>query len=111
MEGIYIPIVMFITLGTVVIFIRKYMNDERMAMIEKGMNVGEFKGKDTNPTFYTLRLGLLLIGLGLGIICGGILAPMFPQEEVAYFSSIFIFGGIGLIVAYVLENKKRETLN
>lgn len=108
MPEVIIPVILFLTLGTVIIFLRKYSNDERMAMIDKGLNLGEFKGKDVNPTFYTLRFGLLLIGLGLGIICGGILQPMFPEPEVGYFSFIFMFGGFGLIVAYILENKKRE---
>jgi len=32
--------------------------------------------------------------------------PTFDLEEVAYFSMIFIFGGLGLGLAYLIEEKK-----
>jgi len=110
MEDLWIPIVMFISSAIVIIFVRKYMNDERLAMIDKGMNLGEFKGKELNPAFFTLRFGLLLIGAGMGILFGGILEGVFQDKEVGYFSSIFIFGGLGLITAYLIEQKKRASM-
>lgn len=114
MEGLIIPIVLFISAAIVTIYIRKYINDERMAMIDKGINIGEFKGKDRSqlPNFVTLRFALLLIGIGGGILMGGLFesANLFAEEEVGYFSSIFILGGVGLIISYLIEQRKREAL-
>ena len=114
MEGLIIPIVFFLSTAIVTIYIRKYINDERMAMIDKGVNLGEFKGKDRDrlPNFMTIRFALLLIGFGAGILAGGLFesAGLFSEEEVGYFSSIFIFGGVGLVISYLIEQRKRESL-
>lgn len=32
----------------------------------------------------------------------------FNMEEVAYFSMLFIFGGAGLAIAYVIESKRNK---
>ena len=46
--GVFIPIVAIIGGIIMIIFLRKYENDERMNMIEKGMNPGEItKTKNT----------------------------------------------------------------
>ena len=90
-----------------VIIIRKYISEERHAMIEKGVSPADFKlpkGK-SGRSFITLKFALLLVGLGLGLIVGSFLDMAFHIEEVAYFSMIFIFGGIGLGIAYVVESR------
>jgi hypothetical protein len=53
-----------------------------------------------------LKYGLFLIGIGAGILIGNILTATADFEpEVAYFSMVFLFGGIALVVSYFLARK------
>jgi hypothetical protein len=52
---------------------------------------------------------MLFVGVAIGILLGNILEYTTPlDEEVAYFSMIFLFGGAGLIINYFLEKKNEE---
>ena len=107
--GVMVPITLFLGLFTTLIFLRKYENDERMAMIEKGM---EPVTRKKSNGFGTLRFGLLAIGIGLGALIGFIILQIMgatTDEEVAgaiYPSTILIFGGAGLLLAYIINKKK-----
>jgi hypothetical protein len=102
--GVMLPII--ITLGAfiMVVYLRKFQNTERMLIIEKGLSPDMFKSVGTTPT--TIRWSLLLIGVGIGFLMGYWLDRTFDMEEVGYFSMLFIFGGIGLGLAYFIEEKK-----
>jgi hypothetical protein len=77
---------------------------ERLALLEKGVDSSYFLSKETS--FTTIKSGLFLVGIAVGILLGNILdAYTLLQEEVAYFSMIFLFGGISLIIGYFLEKK------
>jgi ABC-type Fe3+-siderophore transport system permease subunit len=81
-------------------------NKERLALIEKGASSELFKTKAVPGSAYrSFKLGLFLIGIALGIIAGYLLSEGGMQEEPAYFSMIFLFGGIGLIAAFFLQKK------
>ncbi len=104
--GILLPII--ITLGAFVMiaYLRKYENIERMAIIEKGLAPDLFqKERSSSPA---LRWSLLLVGVGFGSLMGYWLDSAFDMEEVAYFSMLFIFGGAGLGVSYLIEEKKNQ---
>jgi hypothetical protein len=105
--GVFIPIVAIVGGVIIVIYLRKYANDERMAMIEKGVDPTIFRSPkrfDTGP----LRASLLLVGAGIGLLLGHYLDVKFHMEAVAYFSMLFIFGGLGLGAAYLIEEKKQR---
>lgn len=104
--GVFIPIIAIISAIVMIIYLRKYENDERMAMIEKGVDPALFNLKKQRSTSLPLRFSLLLIGVGLGLFIGYFLDVHFGMEEVAYFSMLFICGGIGLGLAYIIEEKK-----
>jgi hypothetical protein len=81
---------------------------ERMAMLEKGVDASVFFSKKTSSNEYALKYGLLLIGVALGILVGNLLAasaPFAEAEEAAYFSMIFLFGGVALLVNYFIARK------
>jgi hypothetical protein len=105
--GVFIPIIFLIGGVIVIIYLRKYANQERMAMIEKGVDPSVFAAKNRNDSG-ALRASLLLIGAGVGLLLGYFMDRQFYMEEVAYFSMLFICGGLGLGTAYLIEEKKRK---
>ncbi len=80
---------------------------ERMALLEKGVEPSFFISKKTSST--TLKFGMLLVGVAIGLLLGNILAKTHMlDEETAYFSMTFLFGGAGLIINYFIEKKNQE---
>ena len=113
-ENVIVPIfgillALFTTLGffVMIVYLRKFSNVERMSAIEKGVSLELYKGE--RSSFFALRLALLLIGAGIGFLMGYWLDRTFDMEEVGYFSMLFIFGGIGLGLSYLVEEKKNKT--
>lgn len=80
------------------------------------------EGQSFQNQFLSLRIGSLLIGLGLGLLVGFLISQLvfgnlsnvtFDQgqsQSVVYGASILLFGGIGLIAGFItermLKNKK-----
>ena len=120
MEGILVPISLFLGAFAMVFGIRYLSNKEKMAMIERGIDPGV--SKSTPKPFLSLKFGLLLVGFGLGLLValftvrGVFGSEMTHAEEgqsvAIYFGCIGIFGGLGLIVSYIIEKKwlDRETI-
>jgi hypothetical protein len=100
--GVMIPIIAIVGLFTMIVYLRKYENQERMAMIDKGVDPQLFNIKKLRNTFGPLRASLLLIGGGVGLF----LDQAFYMEEVGYFSMLFIFGGLGLGASYLIEERR-----
>jgi hypothetical protein len=105
--GVMIPIIAIIGLVIMIIYLRKYENEERMAMIDKGIDPSVFvkKARDSSGA---LRASLLLIGGGLGLLLGYFLDDRFDMEAVGYFSMLLICGGSGLGAAYIIEERKNK---
>lgn len=93
-----------------VVYLRRFSNQEKMAMIEKGMSPGDYK-MQPRYSAASLRASLLLIGGGLGLLFGYFLDEQFRMEEVGYFSMLFVFGGVGLGLSYLIEEKKSKEEN
>lgn len=76
-------------------------------MIERGINPKE--GQSAPKPFLSLKAGLLLVGLGLGLLIAlfTVIATKLNEDEGAavYFGCVLIFGGLGLIVSYIIEKK------
>ena len=104
--GIMLPIIIALGAFVMMVYIRKYDNIERMAIIDKGLSPDLFKKE--RSTSGALRASLMLMGAGMGLLMGYWLDRAFDMEEVAYFSMIFIFGGLGLGLAYLIEEKKQK---
>ena len=105
--AVLIPIFIVGFIVTMIIFLRRFENQEKMALIAKGIDPGPyFKKKESSNGL--LRGGLLLMGGGLGLIWGYLLDLYTGIGEVAYFSMLFLMGGIGLALAYFFEEQKRK---
>ena len=83
-----------------------HRNRERMALIEKGLDVSMLESTKRNNSLNSLKFGILLIGLAVGILVGNILdINHLLYEEVAYFSMIFLFGGLALLAFYAIAKR------
>ena len=119
MEAILVPLTFFIGTFAMVFGIRYLSNKEKMAMIERGIDPGV--NKATPKPFLSLKFGLLLVGLGLGLLValftvrGVFGSEMTHGEEgqsvAIYFGCIGIFGGVGLITSYCVEKKWLDKQN
>ena len=95
-------------------FYQRFRNKERMALIDKGVDVSEiYKSRDISFKFPWLRLGILVLGIGSGILVAYLLIDQLPmpsrdqsyQQSVSIILtfSLLIFGGLGLILGNVFE--------
>lgn len=121
-----IAIVGIITAGFYGLFELFLHKKERLLLIEKMVE----NGKDL-PTqmkfnynilsekklsFSSLKGGCLLIGLGAGLLLGFILnlcindvaENSYQLRSVAYSASVLLFGGIGLVAAFILETRLKS---
>lgn len=102
-----VPITLFVTGFAMIFGIRYLVNRERMALIERGINPND--GQSAPKPFLSLKIGLLLVGLGLGLVVAlfTVIATKLGDDEAAaiYFGCVLIFGGLGLIVSYIIEKK------
>jgi hypothetical protein len=97
-------------LGIVYLGLRK---KERMAMMDKGIDPSTFI-TPRKAGSSSLKYGILLISVALGIFMGKWLVTtgMFQfEEEAAYFSMIFLFGGLGLVIYHFLDRKMQAEEN
>jgi hypothetical protein len=114
MEGLIVALAVtlpLIGLFVMLVYLRRMENSEKLSMIEKGVDPSLFARKKRGSSG-TLRISLLLIGVGIGFVTGHIwyqatyTGPGNHDTPVPYFSMIFIFGGLGLLAAYLIEEKK-----
>jgi hypothetical protein len=87
---------------------------ERIALIEKGADASLFNtGKEGSKSSFswskfTLKVGMLAMGIAIGIIAGAILANSGILNEGAMYSSmIFFFGGLSLVLFYLIDRKEK----
>lgn len=89
----------------------KTKNQERMKLIEQGVNpdeelsISEYR-KQTN-----LKNGVLFLSLGLGLFIGHILVISYERLDsfIAYAAMLLIFGGIGFLINYlIIKNWNRS---
>ena len=106
---ILVPLGFFaLVFGSIYIYVTT-RNKERLALIEKGASPELFKSRpDANSNYRSFKLGLFFIGIALGIVAGYFLSGAGMNENAAYFSMIFLFGGIALVVYHFLQKKNPE---
>lgn len=83
-------------------FYIKTKNQERMKLIENGINPDEGVNILEYRKFSNLKNGILFVFIGLGLLVGHILVINFNQMDslITYITMIFIFGGIGFLLSY-----------
>lgn len=86
-------------------------NKERLAMIEKGLDVSMLSkrhGNESPMKFWVIKVGFLMVGLALGIFVGSLASNGMMEEDQAYPSMILLFGGLALIASYFVEKNLRS---
>lgn len=138
MDFITVPAVMLIiTYGVYSLFELYARRKERIMLIEKmsqGIDPDKLTGGmspiySSNRSFVSLKAGFLLAGLGLGMVVAlfiirAVLLPGYMEDinfqsyevlnmvnemrSVIYGSCLLLFGGIGLLAAFLVENSMRK---
>ena len=88
----------------------KTKNQERLRMIDKGINpegnlsISEYR-KQTN-----LKNGILFISLGIGLLIAQILILTIDKLDnfLTYLTMLLIFGGIGFLINYSILRKSSD---
>jgi hypothetical protein len=107
--ALLIPILVPLGAFLMVFGIQYLKNQERMAMIQKGM-MPEREEKKFSPS-RTLRNALVLVGAGLGMLTAKMIDDSYfynDQDDRAvpyYFACVAIGAGTGLLIAYIYERK------
>lgn len=133
MEFISIPVVVaIITMGIYKLFELIIRKKERLTIIEKmgekfdpSMIASQFSFEMKSfgkSAFGTLKIACLLLGVGLGLLIGFFIAIntvgfysdnndnwQYNQTvSVIYGASVLLFGGLGLLVAFLIEMKNSK---
>lgn len=107
-EEIIIPLSVFASIFGIFYIYLMTRNKERLALIEKGANADLFQSPNRTRD-WPLKIGIMSIGVGLGIVVANILVSANVLEEgVAFPSMIFIFAGAGLVTSYLLTKDKKD---
>ena len=133
MEFISIPLVVaIVTMGIYKLFELIIRKKERLTIIEKmgekfdpSMIASQFSFEMKSfggSAFSTLKIACLLLGVGLGLLVGFFIAIntigfYFDNNDnwqynqtvgVIYGASVLLFGGLGLLVAFLIEMKNSK---
>ncbi|MBS1493515.1 MAG: hypothetical protein JST55_08390 [Bacteroidetes bacterium] len=86
---------------------------ERMRLIEKGLAPEEVKSYFSSTSvskprnaFSALKWGILITFLGLGIFIANLLEDKYNMSDGMTTGLVFVFGGLGFILYYVLVKSK-----
>ena len=106
MEEVLIPLAFFVAAFGIIWVIFSTRNRERMAMIEKGVNPKDFIARQSASVYGILKWALLLAGVGFGIFIGSLLETYTDiDDEPAYFACALLFGGLGLLLSFLITKK------
>jgi hypothetical protein len=93
-----------------ILYYIKSKNEERIKMIEHGINPDE--GVELNEVRQqtTLKNAILLLSFGLGLIIAHhmIMYYHFDDRFVIYVSMLMVFGGIGFLISYLLTKSRKK---
>lgn len=85
-------------------FIHRSKEKERLLLIEKGADFSQLPERGTfNFNFPWLKIGIVLTSATIGLGIGAVLFEMGLRLEGAPFILMFLFGGIGMIIAHYLD--------
>ena len=96
-----------ILIVSLVYIVMNTRHKEKMALFEKGLDPKKFLNDQFMPQ--TLRAGMLLVGTGVGFLIALLLDEYLLtsiDNPAIYGGSILLFGGLGLLIFYIINRKK-----
>lgn len=117
--GLIIAPIFFLSLFGMIFGIVYMRNKENMALIDRGINPRT--GRKSLPrSFFSLKIGLLLAGAGLGLMLALFADqhlinhkvmdydghPYYRDYPQIYLALIGMCGGLGLVISYIIERKE-----
>lgn len=105
MAGVFAVTGIFISIITFIVYFFKTRHAERMEMIKNGVQELPSLSKHNKKSYAALKMGLLLLSVGLGLMTGLLIDSALGTEPAATFISILIFGGVSLIFYYYYSEK------
>lgn len=111
--AVFIPIIMVLVTGVVLITFFFLKSKERQMLIEKGLSTDEIKKffETRRDGLALLKIGIISIAFGLGLGFGMFMEDATSKEYWVPLS-LFVGTGVGFVVANVLSDKmKRNNLS
>ena len=109
MEGVvavFIPIVMFLVIGLILVTYFYFRSRERQMLIDKGLSADQIKEffDRKKDSLNLLKIGIIVFFFGLGIGFGMMLKDYSGKEYWIPFS-LFVLTGIGFVVANLVSRR------
>jgi hypothetical protein len=87
---------------------------ERMTIIDRGLKPEDMKALYERGTFQprefnSMKWGIVLVAIGLAILMGIWLHETYMVPEGVYPGLIALFGGVGLVVYYLISTRKSRS--
>jgi hypothetical protein len=114
MEGMIATIFFFTTVVLIWGGIVLTRHKERMTIIERGLKPEDMKALYDRGSLRvsfgsSLKWGIIFVGIGLAILVGMWLRETYMVEGGVFPGLIALFGGIGLVVYYLIAGKKTQS--
>src|ERR1039457_5840441 len=112
--GVFIPIILFIVTGLVIVTFVFFRSKEKQMLIEKGLSSDEIKTfydrKKSDP-YLLMKIGIVSIFFGLGLGFGLMLEEYTTKDFWVPFL-LFVSTGIGFVLANIFGRSmaKKESL-
>jgi len=107
--GVFVPIIMMIVIGLVLVTAFYLRSKERQMLIEKGLSLTEMKEfyKNKKDPFVLMKIGIIAVffGLGLGI---GLMLQEYTTHDFWVPFLLFISTGLGFVIAGLVGKPKKE---
>jgi uncharacterized membrane protein len=110
--AVFIPIIMTLVIGAVIIIYFYLKSKEKQMLIEKGLSAEEIKKffEEKRDGLWLMKIGIISIFFGLGLGFGMILEDATSKEYWIPFL-LFVVTGIGFVVANVFTDKMKKRSN
>jgi hypothetical protein len=104
--AVFIPIVLFLVVGLVLVTFYYLRSRERQLLIDKGLDAQSIKEYFTQKKdqFFLMKFGIIAVAFGLGVGVGMMLQDS-TSKEYWIPLTLFTFTGIGFIVANLVAHK------
>ena len=108
--AVFIPIIMFLVIGVVLVSYYYLRSRERQILIEKGLDAESIKEffnsrKSERSSYNLMKIGIISVAFGIGLGLGIGLGDGGPQQDFWIPLCLFVFTGIGFIVANIVGKK------